>query len=223
MNKRCPSCGREEFGEEFVRNFCPDCFAKNFSLAEVPVRIEITRCTVCSKIKCGNDWLNENKKTITDVIAGKIKSSNYPVVTRVDLRESTKGFDATVCIVYRVEGREIVQNYSIRIDFQQTQCLECSRKTGGYYDAIIQVRSKDPGVPNQFESKLKNVGKLLEQRGGRIMKIQETKTGPDIYVAGITPAMQAAHLLGEKVKHTRKLIGRKNGKDLYRHTFCIRF
>ena len=225
MNRRCPSCGKTEEKQEFVKNFCPECFASCFPLADIPILVEVTRCTVCGRIKSGFEWVNENKQVLTAIIAAKIKSLYSPVVSEVVLRERRSGFDTRFNVDFTVDDKIIGKKCFIRIEFMQTQCVDCSRDTGGYYDTIVQLRSnKEREVPfDGFESKVKKVTKLVEQRGGRVMKVEEVENGFDLYVGGITPAMQASHAVGEKVKHTRKLIGRKKGKDLYRHTFCVRF
>lgn len=230
MSRRCPSCGATEQKNEFVKNFCPQCFAIHFPLAQVPEELVVTRCTVCGRIKKENEWVRENKQALTDIIANKIKSQYGAAILEVFLKERRKGFDALIDLEFEVDSRKLKKRYAVRVEFEQTQCVECSRDTGGYYDSIVQLRlfedverkEREEGI-KKLESKVKKLIRALEFRGGRLHKVEQVETGFDVYVGGITPAMQASHEVGEKVKHTRKLITRKNGKDLYRHTFCIRF
>jgi nonsense-mediated mRNA decay protein 3 len=230
MNRRCPSCGDIEKKDEFVKNFCPQCFTHHFQLAEVPEEVVVTRCTVCGRIKKESEWIRENKQALTEIITKKIKSQYSPIILEVFLKERRKGFDTLVDLEFDVDDAKLKKRYAVRIDFEQTQCVDCSRDTGGYFDSIVQLRLLDEVEPKEregkikkLESKVKKLIRALEFRGGRLHKVEQVETGFDVYVGGITPAMQASHEVGEKVKHTRKLITRKNGKDLYRHTFCLRF
>ncbi|MFH1247464.1 MAG: hypothetical protein V1644_03720, partial [Candidatus Micrarchaeota archaeon] len=102
--------------------------------------------------------------------------------------------------------------------------------SGGYFDTVIQFRlledverkNRDDEI-TKLEPKVKKFMKQLEAHSGRVHKLEKTETGFDIHAAGITPSMQTSHAICRNVRHTRKLVGRKNGKDLYRHTFCLRF
>lgn len=230
MNRRCPSCGDIEKKDEFVKNFCPQCFSHHFQLAEVPEDVVVTRCTVCGRIKKESEWIRENKQALTEIITKKIKSQYSPIILEVFLKERAKGFDTLIDFEFNVDGAKLKKRYAVRIDFEQTQCKDCSRDTGGYYDSVVQLRFLEEVERKQraeavkkLQGKVKKFIRALEFRGGRLHKVEETETGIDLYTAGITPSMQASHEVCDNVKHTRKLITRKNGRDLYRHTFCLRF
>ncbi len=225
MAKRCPSCGESEAGEKFIKNFCKYCFSKNFPLVELPEVIEISRCSVCGRIKVAHDWIDENKETLSGVISTKLKSDYSPHLTSISLRQQHTGFLTSIVIKLAVDGQVVELQRTILIKFIATQCFDCSREQGGYYDSIIQLRSAEDTVypVEKMKAKLKKIERLVGERGGYVRKVEEVETGFDMFVAGITQALQASHDVCEKVKHTRKLIGRKNNKDLYRHTFCLRF
>ncbi len=230
MELHCPSCGKTADSAEFIRNFCKDCFAAHFSLAEIPDVIEVQRCAVCAKVRRIDEWVTENKRVLTDIITMKIKSPYPHVIAEVRLKEGRNSFDASFPIEYNVDGVKIERHASLRLKFDQIQCIDCSREAGGYFDSVIQFRlleevhRKDlDAALESLEPKVKKFARQLETRGGRLHKLEKTETGFDIHAAGITPAMQASHAVCRKVKHTRKLVGKKKGKDLYRHTFCLRF
>ncbi|MDP3742131.1 MAG: NMD3-related protein [Candidatus Micrarchaeota archaeon] len=230
MDLHCPSCGGVKDSGEFIRNFCKECFAAHFALAQIPPVIDIGRCAVCSRNRHGDQWVEENKRVLTAIMTGKVKSPYSPVVTDVQLREGRNLFDAVLTIQYTVDGVKIERRVSIRLKFDQIQCVDCSRESGGYFDTVVQFRLLEEVERKQLveemeklEPKVKKFVKQLTAHGGRVHKLERTETGFDIHAAGITPAMQTSHAICRKVKHTRKLVGRKNGKDLYRHTFCLRF
>ena len=225
MARRCPSCGKLEENQVFIKNFCKECFSSHFQLAKLPTSIEVTRCTVCGRVRIGNNWMEKNKRTLGEVLKSNFKSQYKNTLKDFELKGGRRNmFDVHFEVEFNIEGSNFVLPFTTIIKFMQTQCVDCSRESGGYYDTIVQLRSKtDAEYPvDQMEAKIKRLDKLIAERGGYIRKTEKTETGFDVFVAGITPAMQASHQLSDKVKHTKKLIGRKNGKDLYRHTFCVR-
>ncbi len=230
MELRCPSCGQSADSSEFIRNFCKECFAGHFTLAVIPTVIDIGRCAVCSRIRQGDQWVSENKRVLTQIVTAKVKSQYSPRVTDIQLREGRNLFDVMLTVEYTVDGAKIERRVPIRLKFDQIQCVDCSREAGGYFDSVIQFRLLEDVERKQLaeemtklEPKVKKFVKQLTAHGGRVHKLERTETGFDINAAGITPAMQTSHAICRKVKHTRKLVGRKNGRDLYRHTFCLRF
>lgn len=225
MKHKCPSCGKPEENSEFINNFCRACFTAHFTIAKLPTRIEITRCAVCGMIKNANAWEEENKKSISEIVTRNLKSNSPFKIKDVQLRGGQRNaFNTNLEVEFEINGKKITRQLFTVVKFDQTQCINCSREQGGYYDTIIQLRSgtEQPIPIETLNSKTKKLDKLIRYRGGYVRKTEETAGGLDVYVSGITPSMQAAHAIGDTVKHTRKLIGRKNGKDLYRHTFCVR-
>lgn len=230
MNRKCPSCGKSEEKSEFIKEFCSECFVKHFELAELAPVIGVVRCTVCGRIKKENEWVEENKASLSEIIKSKFKSAYIFSFSNVLLKQSRKGFTVLLDVEFQVDNKKVANQFSNQLIFEQTQCMDCSRDTGGYYDSIVQFRllnevqrKERQEAIAKLEPKLKKFVKTLERHGGRLHKVEETETGFDLYTAGITPSMQASHAICDNVKHTRKLIGRKKGKDLYRHTFCLRF
>ncbi len=226
MPRVCPSCGKTDIGNSFINNFCMDCFSKHFKLVDAPAEIEISRCSVCSKVKTGVEWVREDKRVLSKIIEAHLRPQYPYSIASIELRGGRRNcFDALVNLRFTVNSSIVPIPLHLVLKFNQVQCLQCSREQGGYYDSIVQLRflKEQDRQAEKLESKIKKLERILGEKGGYVRKIEEVETGFDIYTAGITPTMQASHALCRNVKHTRKLIGRKNGKDLYRHTFCLRF
>jgi NMD protein affecting ribosome stability and mRNA decay len=90
-----------------------------------------------------------------------------------------------------------------------------------YYEAIIQLRPADEKVVDFVRSQIK-------ERGAFISKIEELKTGVDIYVSDQRFARALSKKLkvrfGGEVKLTRKLhtVSKSSGNPLYRVTVLFR-
>ncbi len=224
MNRICPSCGRTENSSEFVKNFCIDCFSQHFPLLNLPNEVEVYRCQVCKRIKISKDWVEETQGALKEIVTNKLKSPYSPVITRFETKRRGSFLEVFLEVKFTVEGAEFKKRYSTFLKFERTQCFECSRQTGGFFDSIVQIRFHKDAMPffEKLPPKIKKLSRFIQDRGGRVAKVEEDENGVDVFVSGITAAMQASQALSSKVIHTRKLIGRKNGKDLYRHTFCIR-
>ncbi len=239
-SKHCPSCGKVEQNGEFIRNFCPDCFAQRHQLYKLPPEITAKRCAVCGKVFRFTTWQEENKQLLTEIVESKLKSLNSAKIIEIKFQSSYRKncFDVRLTIEATVDGEKIKQNDKTTLCFEQTQCLICSREAGGFYDSIIQLRPAIEKGEELNKEKLESMEKIANQLvrliekgktrigwgqgGGRVTKITKDKRGFDIFVAGINNSLSATKKVSDDVTHTRKLVGRKDGKDLFRHTFCAR-
>ncbi len=104
-------------------------------------------------------------------------------------------------------------------------CQACSRISGMYYEAIIQIRgNKKEKVKSFVEKKINELSKKDEL--SFISKIEEKKKGLDIYVGSKKAAKsilkEAKKLYNLETKESYTLIGERKGKKLYRVTILLR-
>ncbi len=91
-----------------------------------------------------------------------------------------------------------------------------------YYEAILQLRPRDDKVLEFIRKTVKN------KKGIFISRIDEVKTGLDIYISSQRFARSLGHRLRRsfdgKVTYSRKLftVSRKTGKRVYRVTVLFR-
>lgn len=94
--------------------------------------------------------------------------------------------------------------------------------SGGYYEAIIQLR---PFNKKAFEMIVNH----LEKRNEAITKFEELKTGKDLYVTSWRAALGIARQIKKQMKAelvtSRSLFTRSKVtcKRVYRVTVCLRF
>jgi NMD protein affecting ribosome stability and mRNA decay len=97
-------------------------------------------------------------------------------------------------------------------------CPECSLKSGGYHEAVIQVRG-----PHDRARTVANKLSSIIGRSTHVVAFKEDKHGFDIQVLRKRPAIEAVQSLKYEHEKTNKLVTqRRDGKRLYRMTLCIR-
>ncbi len=203
----CPKCGKSENEKDFIESFCSDCYTFNI---KVPMHEEIKQCKKCDRIFVHGEWQKEKSAIINRFISKRCKGE-FKEVTYDGIRK---------CAVFLIEkeDRQFFVEILIDIKFVKTMCSDCSRISGGYYEAIVQLR----GDGKRIERYKKMIERLLK-RTTFISKIENAKGGIDIYSGNTKKTLIVLGQLGQRYIMTKKLIGTREGKRIYRTTFSIRF
>lgn len=94
-------------------------------------------------------------------------------------------------------------------------CEDCSRETSGYYEAIVQIRGSRA---RKFSEKI-----LKElKRKTFVSKYIEAREGIDMHVGSKKAVAEVMGELNLKPKISDKLYGVKDGRRVYRRTYCMR-
>lgn len=216
---RCVVCGRES---EF--KVCGRCFAERSSLVDLP-NIELEKCGKCGGFRFGREWL-----TLAEERAVERKiSENLAVFPDFEV-ETVEVLRNSVVVVGKIYGDRVSVTVPLNLRVRTITCPRCSRESGGYYEAIVQVRAQDRGLRSEEFERAKKIveGVLSEGKGEKdfLLKFEETKFGIDFYFGsrkiGEKVSKMIAEELGGKVLKSRKLHTRVDGKDVYRFTFLVR-
>ncbi|UCF08677.1 MAG: hypothetical protein JSW28_03025, partial [Thermoplasmata archaeon] len=128
-------------------------------------------------------------------------------------------------------GLRAREEHEARLRIKPQVCPECSKQQGGYWEAKVQLRSSGRGLnEEEFEKALEHVDNLLvkreKDRGAFLSKVEKIHEGVDFYLGskhvGKMVARELAALFGAQMKESHKLVGRKDGKDVYRTTYAVR-
>jgi nonsense-mediated mRNA decay protein 3 len=200
----CPKCGRTSDKVAFIESFCVDCYPVRLKL---PPRLDIPRCTRCGRMRMRGEWMAFSQKKISDFVVGKCRGDFDSA--SFDLEKQSVSF------VMSGSGARIERPVDVVVS--KTICSDCSRISGGYYEAIIQLR----GDRHRVE---KYADRLLRRLEGKtfIAKTEEKDGGLDLYVGSSKEVLGLINGLGVRSLITKKLVGREEGKRLYRTTFLIR-
>jgi len=132
-----------------------------------------------------------------------------------------------------VRGEHIHSEAETEVRIQRTACDICSRESGGYFEAIIQIRSAGR-FPTEEERKrcsaiAREAMEGMRKKGDRlafISSVLEQKEGVDLYMGSMNASRQVCRLiiseLGGNFSESPTLVGMKDGKNLYRITFAVR-
>jgi len=199
----CPKCGRKSEDIEFIEAFCTECYPANI---KVPKKVEIEQCKACKKVRIKGEWVQYSKKAVAEHVAGKCRgdfdSAEY------NAEEGN--------IIFTVKGKKKV-TLPANVEIKTTMCAYCSRMSGGYYEGLIQLRGNPKRINKYADIFFKKLG-----RKTFIAKEEEKHGGLDIYVGSSKAVVELLQELKVHALMTKKLVGRKAGKRLYRTTFLLR-
>jgi len=231
----CPKCGKPTEYE----GLCNQCRIGNTPWFECDRRVKSTHCPSCHAIKQVNTWTDTNRER-SDLAQELAKSAVHfhpdvrkpsIVVTVVDntLNRST----ATIVLKGLLYNTPVDGTCSVELIWHKEQCDRCNRISGSYYEGIVQVRA-DGRLPSTFELQMSaGIAQQVEdslQAGGErlsfIVDMNETREGLDITVGsqhiGTLISQGIIAQLGGRFTTHPKLVGEKNGRQLYRITYSVR-
>lgn len=230
----CPRCGGPTSG-----GICNRCKVETTQWLVCERRVEVTRCSTCGSLKQGNTWtdaIREQDDLAAELAmtAVHIHDDVHDAHFEIDIRSPSP--NRTVCTVFvtgTLYSLPVEGECSVEIAWKKEQCDRCSRYSGGYFEAILQVRATER-KPSVYEieravSAAYSSETQLQEGGDRlsfILKIDENRDGVDIVVGshhlGETIAREIVKDLGGRYTTHPKLVGEKDGKQLYRVNYSIR-
>jgi nonsense-mediated mRNA decay protein 3 len=231
--KFCYLCGK--ITEKLEEGLCISCYPKEKKLAHLPKKIEVEVCRGCSRYYSGKwvDIKGPPNKMIEIISREAVKSSLEPELWEIPREvRILKTVEKCKTIVSDVEvelskriGAESHAQLQTSLVLKQTLCPVCSKRAGGYFEAIIQLRTDD--IDKIFGEAFKVINRLYE-KDQMAFVVDETKVkgGVDLKIgSGKAARVVGTHFkthYGAQIKESAKLSGKKDGKNVYRKTILIR-
>lgn len=234
----CVVCGRT--GRPLVDGVCGECAADRTTLVSVPAHVEVVLCPTCGARLRGRQW---ERAGASSLLTAEDLAPFLVFHPEVGLRSvrweelrstaTTRDLVGTAKVRFREIEREVQLPLSVRTIHRT--CIECSRRSGRYYTAILQLRgSGDSREERARELRARLAGvweELVREARPEWRRAcswrEELPEGWDCYFSETLAARAVARLarqkFGAKVTESASLYGRKDGQDLYRVTFCLRF
>ena len=232
----CPKCGKDT--DVFYDNVCMECFTGNRTLIECPDVLYSKICPTCGSLFKKGRWFSreDEEKTIQECVSDSLKLDSDAqdlklILTprQLDYSRYRVHIDASA----RIKGAPMESALDTEMRVSWETCDICSRISGGYFEGIVQIRA-DKRLPTSEELKkcieiAQDVARRSREKGDRLAFITQTldlDEGIDFYVGVMKLGKQICKAIidvfGGKFLESPKLVGQKNGVDLYRITFALR-
>jgi nonsense-mediated mRNA decay protein 3 len=231
----CPKCGKETEKS----GLCNACRVRATEWFTCDQRVTSTICPSCGSTKVVNTWTDTNRER-SEMAPELARSAvhfhqdvKHPEVNSwiTDLSPNKSKADLEIRgTLYKtqVEGK-----CSVEIRWIREQCDRCNRIRGSYHEGVIQVRAESR-IPGIYEIQMsQSIAQQVEdslQAGGErlsfISDFNETRDGLDITIGsqhiGMLISQAIVAQLGGRYTTHPKLVGEKNGRQLFRITYSVR-
>jgi len=234
----CVVCGATD--RLLTDGVCAECAADRITLLSAPKRALVTLCPHCGAREVGAHWERQGTSGIltSEDLTPLLEVPAEVGVRRVEWDETSatatvREFVGRARVRFRGIEREVEVPLSVRTVHKS--CPECSRRSGKYYTAILQLRGPAEGRPEKaipLRARLDGewtrlVREMRPDWRKAVSWREELPEGWNCFFTDSLAARAVAKLakqrFGASLKESSSLVGRKNGEDLYRVTFCLRF
>lgn len=231
----CPKCGKPTESD----GLCSQCRIGSTPWFTCENRVQSTNCPSCGAIKVVNTWTDsavERSVLGPEVAKSAVhfhKDVKKPSID-VSIRDLTLNRSrATLVLGGVLYNKHVEGTCTVEILWHKEQCDRCNRISGSYYEGVVQVRAEGR-TPSTFEIQTAaSVAQQIEdnlQAGGErlsfISDINEIHDGIDIIIGsqhiGLLISQGIIAQLGGRYTTHPKLIGEKNGRQLFRVTYSVR-
>lgn len=230
----CVECGKEE--KIFKDGLCKECYLKDHQFTKGVEFIDIPVCSHCGVFKYKNTWTNEKfEKILNRYVKNLFKISNQlkKINIQSECFEEKERINCQIFITGFIEDQEITEKHQVFVRLKKNVCNVCSKRFGGYHEAIIQIRAEDRNLTEEELDDIvlfveKNVEKMQAkgQRGVFIADYGEEHGGYDFFLSDKQAAYNIIKKVQEEyggtIKKSSKNTGMKDGKQIYRMTFLLR-
>ena len=229
---KCIVCGKNA---PALGGLCAPCLADRKSFVSVPPFCEITVCAHCGSVFKGRRWENSrgNDPELEDAARRALqvsKEEGVQVTSKITVKPVNEhNADAEVESTVRIGKSRLTQTGRTRIRIRRAVCERCSKMHGKYYEAILQVRADGRQLAQDEVLAVRQIVSELTHQDDRedyVRREEAIDGGLDYQLGklmrGRTMVRALAQKLGGKVTDSSKIVGNKEGRELFRVTFLLR-
>ncbi|HTT72687.1 MAG TPA: 60S ribosomal export protein NMD3 [Thermoplasmata archaeon] len=233
----CVVCGATE--RPLVDGVCAECAADRASLVTAPKRAQVVLCPHCGARLVKDHWERAHSSPVLTAEDLAPFLVVHPEVGIRRVRWDEVAATGTVRellghadVGFRGARRDVAIPLSVRTEHRS--CPECSRKSGRYYTAILQLRGPADDRPERatdrrarLDAAWNEVAREIRPEWRHAVSWREERPeGWDVYFTDTVAARSVARLVqqrfGGAFKQSASLFGRKDGRDVYRVTYLVR-
>ena len=223
----CLKCGTES---PLVSQICHDCLRQIEIVAEIPDILRMVCCKSCFSLKIPGNWIefSDLNSSVSHFIEISIVWNNKVIKSesQISLNQlDPNKFNVKVMCQGNYSGVNLSSIFNKVVEIKYQVCQVCSRRAGGYYESILQLRTKRKEILD------KTVNLVYDTIESAPVEFFTGNSGPvkggyDFQLSSTEKARSLAREImvkfGGHVTETNTLVGRKDGRDLLRHTFGVR-
>ncbi len=231
----CPKCGKPSETE----GLCRQCRIGSTPWFTCDNRIKNVQCPSCGATKQVNTWTDSTRGR--DELGPELAKSAvhfHPDVKKpmieVVVEDLTVNRSRASLVIHGTLYKTPVRGTcTVELIWHKEQCDRCNRISGSYYEGIVQVRAEGR-IPSTYEVQMSaSIAQQIEdtlQAGGErlsfISDMNEIRDGLDIIIGsqhiGLLISQGIVAQLGGRYTTHPKLVGEKNGRQLFRITYSVR-
>ncbi len=234
----CVLCGRT--GLPLTDGVCAECEASRRTLVSTRPHASVTVCPSCGAREVGKHWERAGASALlgSEDLVPFLVPDDQVAIRRVEWQETgsnpmLKNIHGDVHLRFRGLERVVPVEFTTKIVHRT--CPDCSRRSGHYYTALIQLRGPENGSRRKAPELRQRLAEIWDTTiptaradwRGHHSWTEMKPEGWDHYFTETLAARGVARLFkerfGAEVKESATLYGRKDGQDLYRVTFAVRF
>ena len=234
----CVVCGATD--RPLEDGVCAECAADRTTLVTAPKRGSVTICPGCGARQVGSHWERSGSGHLLTAEDLNPFLEIHPEVGIRTIRWEQTGATATVRqfagrarVMFRGATRDVEVPLSVR--WISRSCPECSRKSGRFYTAVLQLRGPAGGPAEKAEGLRTRLDRrwlalLRESRSDWRQAFSWRERRPEGWDCYFTETLAARSIarvarqrFGATLKESASLAGRKDGHEVYRVTICLRF
>jgi nonsense-mediated mRNA decay protein 3 len=244
MTRHCPKCGQKESqAKAFIEGFCVNCYFERKPLIVLRNPPQAKICPRCQAYYNRGKWTrlgeHSHEKHLFNMVCDLLDplfSPSQPASFDVQLHElpadvSSKLKAVQVAVTAKANDFPYEEQQVLTIPVTQDLCDQCKQTAGGYFEAVLQIRSSsgklDPEQGDQIVTYLNQ--RLIENDAApSSLKFEDTRGGFNAKCTSGRLCRSLAKSLAEKfgliATISSKVAGRtRDGKTLRRDTYLLRF
>ena len=223
----CLKCGAKS---PLVSQLCHDCVRQTIELSQIPNVQTMVCCKSCFSLKVPGTWIEFDalESSVSHFVEESIvwNKEVTKISSQINLRQlDPQKFRVEISCEGDYQKLALDSKLKAEIQIKFQVCQTCSRQAGGYYEAILQIRTKRREV---LDMAVDMIYKELDSSPSDFFTTQAgaVRGGYDFQLSSTEKARSVSRdlmvKLGGHVTETNTLVGKKDGRDLLRHTFGVR-